>query len=602
MRAPSRRPTRLIPARRACAMAALAVACCCGKDTTAPGIPDLALSTATLSFSALSWAPVSATFRLENVGSAPLRIDSIIPSQPWITLQPAGGTEIGVGAQSFRQVTVYPEGLVTGAYEGSLRIFSTDPDSPETTVAVVLTVGAYSGPSISVNPSRLQFRVQYCDSAVARLLVTNPGHWPLVVDSIVPDASWVQVTPDRSVHLESGGMVYVDVRITTWDLIPQLYAATIAFHSTDLEHPVVHVAVELQMSARPAGSVVWTYPTTGFVYSSPAIGPDRTMYIGSDDGFVYAMDYRGRLRWRFQTGGPVCASPAIGWDGTVYAPSDNGVLYAMDSSGSLRWSCTVGAYLPSSPALGPDETIYLGGSDGALVAVGPAGSIAWRYVTGGPIASSPAVGTDGTIYVGSADSCLHAITPQGMQRWCFRTGAAIRSSPALGADGTVYFGSDDKHLYAVSRDGGMWWRVRTGGPIRSSPAIDTDGTVYVGCDDEHVYAIDSEGSLRWSYRPYQYWPVGTIRSSPALHADGFLVVGTDGGYLCALRSDGTLAWTSYPYRTIGSSPAIDGTGMVYFATQSGTLAALSSGSLHGLAGTPWPKFRHDNFNTGRAGS
>jgi outer membrane protein assembly factor BamB len=38
-----------------------------------------------------------------------------------------------------------------------------------------------------------------------------------------------------------------------------------------------------------AGSVLWEFVTGGSSNSSPAIGADGTVYVGSDDGRVYAI-------------------------------------------------------------------------------------------------------------------------------------------------------------------------------------------------------------------------------------------------------------------------------------------------------------------------
>ncbi len=37
------------------------------------------------------------------------------------------------------------------------------------------------------------------------------------------------------------------------------------------------------------GTVLWEFETGGGVYSSPAIGSDGTVYVGSDDGKLYAI-------------------------------------------------------------------------------------------------------------------------------------------------------------------------------------------------------------------------------------------------------------------------------------------------------------------------
>ena len=70
-------------------------------------------------------------------------------------------------------------------------------------------------------------------------------------------------------------------------------------------------------SANP-GTLKWKFATGSFIeYSSPAIGTDGTIYVGSDDGNLYAVNPDGTLEWTFATGGNVYSSPAIGNDGTI---------------------------------------------------------------------------------------------------------------------------------------------------------------------------------------------------------------------------------------------------------------------------------------------
>jgi len=66
------------------------------------------------------------------------------------------------------------------------------------------------------------------------------------------------------------------------------------------------------------------------VDSSPAIGTEGTIFVGSRDRYVYAINPNGTLRWKFLTGGPISSSPAIGQGGsTIYVGSENGALYAI---------------------------------------------------------------------------------------------------------------------------------------------------------------------------------------------------------------------------------------------------------------------------------
>ena len=67
--------------------------------------------------------------------------------------------------------------------------------------------------------------------------------------------------------------------------------------------------------------------------SSPAIGSDGTVYVGSSDKKLYAINGKSGVKlWEFKTGGSIYgvrSSPAIGSDGTVYVGSVDNKLYAI---------------------------------------------------------------------------------------------------------------------------------------------------------------------------------------------------------------------------------------------------------------------------------
>ncbi len=360
---------------------------------------------------------------------------------------------------------------------------------------------------------------------------------------------------------------------------------------------VAEQTAEVNATLERIGEVIWRYETGAEVSSSPAIGSDGTIYVGSEDSKLYAITPTGGLYKDYTTDFAVRSSPAVGSDWKIYFGSDDVYVYALHPDVVRYWEYKTDGYVSSSPAIGVDGTIYVGSGDDNLWALTSEGKFKWKYTTGGDVASSPAIGEDGTIYVGSDDGSLYAINPDMTLKWSYETGAKVQSSPAIGADGTIYFGSHDKYFYALNPDGTLKWRYETGGKVNSSPAIGEDGTIYVGSDDNHLYALNpADGSVKWSYETG-----GFVRVSPAVGANGTVYFGSVDGYIYAVRSDGTLKWR---YETAGpvitSSPAIGADGTIYCGSTDHYIYALSSDS-QGLASSPWPKFRHDSQNTGRAG-
>ena len=363
----------------------------------------------------------------------------------------------------------------------------------------------------------------------------------------------------------------------------------------------------------PDGTEKWRFPTgpgrTGAVYSSPAIGPQGTIYVGigdDTDGYVYAISPDGNERWRLGSIGAVRSSPAIGRDGTIYAASWDGHLYAVDPSGAERWKFQGAGALVSSPAIGASGTIYVGGGDaaeGRVYALGPDGTEKWTFPIPNPdgiaesyVYSSPAIGPDGTVYLGSFDNHVYALHSDGSEKWRFKTGAYVYSSPSVGSDGTIYVGSHDGNLYALDPDGSEEWHFATGDDVYPSPAVSSDGTVFVGSQDGNLYALDPDGGEKWRH------PCGnTVVSSAAIAPDGTVYVGTGGvgagrGDLLAINaSSGGLADSAWPmfHRNLKHTGAIPA--RVIQAGQFDEIQGFASDGVHfwitARQGSSWQLFR-----------
>ena len=113
----------------------------------------------------------------------------------------------------------------------------------------------------------------------------------------------------------------------------------------------------------------------------------------------------GTLKWSNSIG-LVWSSPAIGPDGTLYVTTTLPIpkLFAVDpQTGGVLWSYELGGSCLSSPAVSMEGCIYVGASDWMLYAFTPQGVLKWTYKTEDEVASSPAIGADGTVYVASED-------------------------------------------------------------------------------------------------------------------------------------------------------------------------------------------------------
>ena len=92
-------------------------------------------------------------------------------------------------------------------------------------------------------------------------------------------------------------------------------------------------------AAAQVGTQKWAFTAGDHVSSPAAIGSDGTIYVGSRDSKLYAINPNGTQKWAFTTGDQLNSSPAIGSDGTIYAGSWDNKFYAIyGNSGGLARS------------------------------------------------------------------------------------------------------------------------------------------------------------------------------------------------------------------------------------------------------------------------
>jgi PGF-CTERM protein len=230
---------------------------------------------------------------------------------------------------------------------------------------------------------------------------------------------------------------------------------------------------------------------------------DGTVFIGSNDGNVYALDAgNGSEQWRFQAGDGVSSSPTV-VDETVFVGSNDNNTYALDAGdGTEQWRFQTGDTVLSSPTV-VDGTVFVGSNDNNMYALDAGdGTEQWRFEIGVG-RSSPTV-VDGTVFVGG--SKMYALDAgDGTEQWHFKPRFFADSSPTVVdetvfvADGVIRDIAGEYYFYVLdASDGTEQWRFATGGG-RSSPTV-VDGTVFVGGWNTNVYALDagveesSEGS------------------------------------------------------------------------------------------------------------
>jgi outer membrane protein assembly factor BamB len=360
------------------------------------------------------------------------------------------------------------------------------------------------------------------------------------------------------------------------------------------------------------------------IISSPAIAPDGTIYIGSGNGALYAINPNGTLKWKYETGGALPASPAIGSDGTVYIGSMDRQFYAINPDGTLQWIYPTKNVFTSSAAIGADGTIYAAGTN--------LDKILFQCVS------------DSSCVTTTPQLCGGALPPCPTGQVCVDTSCAIPTNQACSvnnpcpSDQTCVSGLPVSFtvttqlgaLFAINPDGTTKWiaglynttipgvlNTPLSGEVHSSPAVAPDGTIYIGtrgdvpydrsdmCDDTsdyptsdawpvkpvngHVYAFSPNGTILWDFKT-----LGRVDSSPSIGADGTVYVGSQQtrkfygrdhsvlldegsettGFVYAIYPNGTSKWFVDLFGDVDSSPAIGSDGTLYVGSDNFHVYAL----------------------------
>ncbi|NLP11306.1 PQQ-like beta-propeller repeat protein [bacterium] len=396
--------------------------------------------------------------------------------------------------------------------------------------------------------------------------------------------------------------------------------------------------------------ILWTFAVESEIYySSPALSlNEETVYFGTSSGILakqaannalYAVAVAtGQVLWKFPLGiKEVRSSPAVCADGSIAfvasernsaaGPTVRDLLYRLSSNGQLQWTFNINPGLQatvdvgqSAPSVASDGVIYA--AAGGLYAINPDGTCKWTQFqpAAEDIRNAPVIGKNGVLYFVYHNIPLTALDPtDGHTLWSCDLGVNdhVLASPAIGADGRIIVATNPGIVYAVAPTGEILWSFDTASigytcTLRSSPAIDEDGTIYLGTNTGNpasiFLALNPNGTVKWIFEPANLpGEVSSshfdIYSSPAIGADGIIYFGQEFGRVYGLYpQNGEIQWMVETKSGITwSSPALSSAGTLFISDLSGRLYAIKTASQGLKAQAPWPKFKHDNQNSGAAG-
>jgi outer membrane protein assembly factor BamB len=323
-------------------------------------------------------------------------------------------------------------------------------------------------------------------------------------------------------------------------------------------------------------SLIWEYECGDSIRSSPVIREGK-VYVGSDDGFLHAVDLSsGKKAWAYDTGSAVESPPLVVGDG-VFVGNENGAFFALNAaSGEERW-----VFETEGKIVGSANWIEIRGREAPCILVGShdnimrcfgaaTGELIWRFPTQSYINGAPAL-HEGRIVFGGCDARVYVVDgTTGKEANSVDAGSYIAGSVAVEGD-RAYVGHYENELLCIDLVGGeVVWRFagHDEGPFFSSPAV-SGNRVVTGCRDGRIYCVKrKDGAKEWEFSTE-----GDVDSSPVIGGDKVVAPSTDGTvYVLNLR-DGALLWSFPVGAAITGSPAVGG-GMILVGAEDGKLYAF----------------------------
>ncbi|MBI5372266.1 MAG: PQQ-binding-like beta-propeller repeat protein [Sphingobacteriales bacterium] len=311
---------------------------------------------------------------------------------------------------------------------------------------------------------------------------------------------------------------------------------------------------------------------------------NQTVYAGSEDGYLYALDARtGRMERRWNLGSPVQSNPIL-YNGNLYACSGNGTLFCIDPvSGSVRWTHqsdamtgTNAAPIAYNGAIFYNDfllnTIY---SEGGIYSVN-ATTGARRWKVPRELAVSMTM-NNGVFYSPQRFYSMYAIDwNTGVNLWNNLVSPIGFSSNPCYWNNMIFADGELMDMIAVdlSSPGTMKWHYLNGtlGGASFAPTV-YNNKLY--CDNgANLNCLDPlTGSLVWRYST----PFSGFR--PPVGMNGIIYCNTRGGELYAVNAEtGSLVWKFGSYQntssSLGNVTAANNT--VYLGNWNNSITALNA--------------------------
>lgn len=301
----------------------------------------------------------------------------------------------------------------------------------------------------------------------------------------------------------------------------------------------------------------WTYQTDDAIIAGPVIG-EKTIFVSSIGGIVYALDLEGKLKWQFKTDNSIEA-PALYLDGKVYVGNLSGFLYALNAkTGKLLWT-----YEAENQIMGSvnyyyqNKKLYLvvGSYDYYLHCVdGSSGKAVWRYESDNFINGAAAI-ENGIAMFGGCDGFLHMVNlKNGLAKDKIEVATYIAGSLAI-SDNLAFTGDYDGLFSCIDLNKkAIKWQFNNPSsnlPILGSPSVAGD-MVVIGGQDKRLRCFNKKsGEQLWEFNAG-----GRMDASPVIVRNMVIAVTMDGMLYLVNLNNGEEIWSYEIGSGMAHNPAV----------------------------------------------
>ena len=232
-------------------------------------------------------------------------------------------------------------------------------------------------------------------------------------------------------------------------------------------------------------------------YSSPTVSPDGTIFVGTKDGFLFAINETGTTKWVRKVAAGITIyihTPVVDFDGNVYVASrytGNDLVASYTSTGTKRWSYEIASATIEKNITYKNGTVYLVEKNNLHAVNATSGNLKWKWTSPeNKNLASPVVDKNNVVYTAGGDK-VYAIDSDGTLKETLTLSSYI-TNLVIGGDGLIYVtqtqtGTKNSFLHAI----GTYTPPKTIYPVIFIPGI--GGSEFKAGQDIFWSAPDGHG-------------------------------------------------------------------------------------------------------------